>query len=314
MQYTGEGQFNGEDLHGFPSIGPLAHNIQGLVMGCKAIMSSLSYELDPCTPPIPFSEEKYKKLEGKKLQFGYYISNGFFTPVPSSTRAVEDTIAALKRDGHDVELWDVSRHINKIVAKYLKTLSADGGETMNRMVRDDATDEAIGEIMLLLKIPTYLLKVIAAIIRPFSPSMALTLTNTEPIDSVIEWWDHVSGIYQIRRKIMDEWKSSGFDAIISPGMGVTPLPLYECKNVTGHIFYTAFYNLLDVPAGSLPVTTITKKDIESPYPLRDLWHRAAHNAMKGSEGLTVNIQVATLPYQDEMCLQIMQTVETAVRK
>ena len=296
------------------SIGSLAQDLQGLVLGCKAVMLPLSYEMDLYTPPIPFREEMYNKLKGKKLKFGYYIDNGFFTPVPPMARAVKDTIAALKQDGHEVELWDISPYINEIVILWTKTVFADNGDTVRRMVQGDATDDAVQQLVQLLNTPRCILKLIAAIVRPFWPSMALVFANLEPINSVIDWWDHVEGVYEIRRKIVSDFESRKFDALISPGMGITPVPLYEFKNVLGHMFYTGFYNVLNWPAGTLPVTTIRKEDLEAPYPVRDLWHKAARNAMEGSEGLPANVQVVTLPYQDEICLQVMQTVQTAVQK
>ena len=36
--------------------------------------------------------------------------------------------------------------------------------------------------------------------------------------------------------------------------------------------------------------------------------------MKGSEGLPVNVQVAALPWQEEMVLRVMKEIENGVRK
>lgn len=34
--------------------------------------------------------------------------------------------------------------------------------------------------------------------------------------------------------------------------------------------------------------------------------------MKGTEGLPVNVQVAALPWQEELCLRIMKDIEQAL--
>ena len=39
---------------------------------------------------------------------------------------------------------------------------------------------------------------------------------------------------------------------------------------------------------------------------------AAAKALEGAEGLPVNVQIATLPYEDELCLRLMEELEAAL--
>ncbi len=253
-------------------------------------------------------------MKGKKLKFGYYVDNGFFTAVPPMMRGVKDTIAALEKEGHDVEMWDISQYITDVVVDFCKVLFGDGGGRLSRMVKDDATDDAMQQMMFMLNMRACIKKLVAWMIRPIMPSMALMVANMVGIDSVIGWWDHVEEVSKLRRKVVADWESRGFDAVISPGFALPAIPLYESKKIIGALSYTAIYNLLNFPAGSMPVGSIEKKDTLAPYPVKDLWHLAAKNALRGSEGLPVNIQVATLPYEDEKCLHIMEVVDKAVKK
>ena len=74
------------------------------------------------------------------------------------------------------------------------------------------------------------------------------------------------------------------------------------------------YNVLNFPAGSLPVTKVTSDDVikMADYPTHDRTHRMIKRGMKGSEGLIVNVQVATLPWEEELCLRVMKELEEAV--
>ena len=36
-------------------------------------------------------------------------------------------------------------------------------------------------------------------------------------------------------------------------------------------------------------------------------------AMQGIEGLPINVQVVTLPWQEELCLRIMKDIETGIK-
>ena len=71
------------------------------------------------------------------------------------------------------------------------------------------------------------------------------------------------------------------------------------------------YNLLDFPAGSLPVTKVTADDVikMADYPTHDHAHRMIKRGQKGTEGLAVNVQVVTLPWQEELCLRVMKDIE-----
>ena len=44
----------------------------------------------------------------------------------------------------------------------------------------------------------------------------------------------------------------------------------------------------------------------------DSYDRAAQKEMEGAKGLPVGVQVACLPYRDEMALRIMKEVETEI--
>ncbi len=292
----------------------MARDLHGLVVGTRAIMTPQLYDLDRYVAPVPFREDKYNELKGKKLKIAYFVDNGFFTAVPPMVRGVKDTLAALEKEGHDVELWDISPYMNDIIVDFIKIFFGDGGGVMNRMIKDDATDDALKMMLFVLNIRAPIKKLIAAMIKPFMPSMALMARNMVGIDSVLGWWDHIEAVTELRRKVVADFQSKGYDAVISPGIGHLAMPLYQAKKVFGAITYTAIYNLLNFPAGSMPVSTINKADTEAPYPVKDLWHLAAKNALRGSEGLPVNVQVATLPYEDEKCLYIMGVVDEAVKK
>ena len=294
--------------------GPLARDVESLVIGTKAMLSPAACELDLYTPPIPFRETEYNAFKGKKLKIGYFFDTEIFTPVPPMVRAVKDTVRALEKDGHEVELWKMTEDRHQLMLMYPKTLFADGGDTIRHMLQDDATDDAVGQLMLMLNLRKSVKKLISFLLKPFWETLSIILRELAGLDSVIEWWDHVEKIQDLRRKVVLDWEKNGFDAVIAPGSGTTPMPLYETKNVLGSVIYTSCINIFNFPAGSMPVTTVRKEDIDAPYPAKDLFHSAARKAMKGSEGLPMNIQVVTLPYQEEKCLRIMQIVDKAVKK
>ena len=75
------------------------------------------------------------------------------------------------------------------------------------------------------------------------------------------------------------------------------------------------YNVLNFPAGSLPVTKVTADDVikMADYPTHDHTHRMIKKGMDGTEGLIVNVQVATLPWEEELCLRVMKELEDVLK-
>merc|ERR1711964_860415 len=104
------------------------------------------------------------------------------------------------------------------------------------------------------------------------------------------------------------------DAIILPS---TPIP--AIKHNLGKTLWTAMSymmvgNLLDAPAGVVPIRTTHANDVHYPrseLPRRqwDSIHRCAHYSMIDSDQLPIGIQVLTKPFEDERCLRIMKELQ-----
>jgi len=112
------------------------------------------------------------------------------------------------------------------------------------------------------------------------------------------------------------WLSMGFDAVISPAGCLPAVPhklSSELPTLNSHFMV---YNILDFPAGVLPVRLVQAEDIkEDKAPrtaARDRMSEFMRLAQIGSVGLPVGVQVAALPNRDELCLQVMETIERSI--
>lgn len=79
--------------------------------------------------------------------------------------------------------------------------------------------------------------------------------------------------------------------------------------------YYARFNLLGWPAGVVPVTTVQAAETtrESRGPKDSLERRAAAIQAK-SEGLPVGVQVATMLWQEDTLLDVMQCIEDGAKE
>ena len=98
------------------------------------------------------------------------------------------------------------------------------------------------------------------------------------------------------------------------------LPAYR-HGQAGHLFhscsYTFLFNVLHVPAGVVPVTTV--REDEQHYEDGGIHRREriiamAQEACRGSAGLPIGVQLIGWPNDDERVLRVMKELEEAIGK
>ena len=89
----------------------------------------------------------------------------------------------------------------------------------------------------------------------FMPRMHKTVKKQGMI-STEEYFKHKSKIDKLQKSFIQWWNSLNLDHIITPGFGCQSCP----NELTGqHAFagiYTNIWNILNLPAGALPVTVV----------------------------------------------------------
>lgn len=294
--------------------GPMARDVDSLVTAMKAICVPEMSILDPLVPYKPFNTEVFESKE--KLKIGFYLQDGFFHAVPAMERGVLEAKEILERHGHEVVEWDFPNRGLKAILTFGKAVFGDGGSEVMGLMQGDTTDSAMRTLATMLSLPYSLKKLVMFTVSLIYPNMAVVGQSSTELHSVSDWWKFMQSTQQFRQNVLEDWRNKGLDAVISPGFACPALPVNYAAFASGAISYTTLYNALNFPAGSVPVTMVTAKDVKKmkDYPLKDLWHRTVKKGMKGSEGLPVNIQVAALPWQEEMVLRIMKEIENSLKK
>jgi fatty acid amide hydrolase len=104
----------------------------------------------------------------------------------------------------------------------------------------------------------------------------------------------------------------GCDALVCP---VSALPALRHGTAARLVLAAApclLANLLDLPAGAVPVTAVRADEESGRGPSRDPVLRAAADCDRGSRGLPVGVQVIGCPGRDEATvLAVMAAIEAA---
>ncbi|KAJ8418596.1 hypothetical protein AAFF_G00000950 [Aldrovandia affinis] len=297
------------------SLGPLARDVDSLALCMKALLCEDMFSLDPTVPPIPFNEQEY--LSSRPLRIGYYEDDGYQLPSPSMRRALWEIKELLERAGHTLVSFTPPKMDYVMDQLLIKGVLADGGTTLLSNLKEGPTDPCLQPQTVTYNLPHMIKKIISFLLRPIYPRMAMAIGSTCGVSSVSDLWRQHTQVEEYCYHFIAEWRKRELDVLLSPMLG----PAFNfryCGKLTCALNFTMLYNLLDFPAGAVPVSTVTAEDEEElknyKGNFRDLWDRFFKKAVTGCQGLPVAVQCIALPWKDELCLRFMKEVEQLVRE
>nr|XP_039261917.1 fatty-acid amide hydrolase 1-like [Styela clava] len=269
------------------TVGPMARDVDTIVMAMRALCCDKMFELDPHVIPVKFRDEMYNNK--KPLRIGYFYDNGYVKPVPACQRVVKMAKEALEKAGHTLVSYTVP-DIEDIM-----DAASTGLWTMPWIVR----------------------KIYAFLLSLKSPRMAKDLMayGGGGDTSTYNLWQVRMKIEMYKAKFWSEWREKyKIDAVICP-----TYPLVACKkgnlvNTTGLMTYTVLFNTVNGPAGTVPVSKVTQKDIDDLKDFQghygDDWDEHNKKATLQSINMPIGVQCASYPFKEEVCLRLMKEVET----
>ncbi|XP_069498369.1 vitamin D3 hydroxylase-associated protein-like isoform X2 [Ambystoma mexicanum] len=295
--------------------GPMARDVDSLVLFMKALLCEDMFHLDPTVPPVPFNDEVYSSK--RPLRIGYYDADGYFLPTPSARRAVQDTKALLEGAGHELIIFNPPRTEYAINELCIRGFFADGGSTLTEKFDVDIIDPHLQQQMTFWKLPTLAKRMMSFFMKPMYPRIANHMNAHCGVGSVKEFWKHNTAVKEYTKEYTKEWKKLNLDVLLCPMLG----PAFNV-GTPGKLFagfsFTMLFNILNFPTGVMPVTTVTAEDEEELKQYKgyfdDPWDKEVIKGVEGGVGLPVGVQCVALPWQEELCLRLMKEVEKVTRR
>ncbi|CAJ1060400.1 LOW QUALITY PROTEIN: fatty-acid amide hydrolase 1 [Xyrichtys novacula] len=295
--------------------GPMARDVDSLALCMQAMLNDDMFTLDPSVPPMPFNMQIYRSA--KPLRIGYLENDGFCQPSPSMARAVREVKVLLEKAGHTLVPFSLQKVSQSFYELVVRGVAADGATSVIEKLEGSPLDPTIRTQVYPMYLPVWLRKVIAFLLKPLSPRSSAMLNAFCGVGSVADLWKQHVAVEDYVQETVADWRRCNLDALLYPVIGPAYNFYYCCKN-TQICSYTMLFNLLNFPAGVVPVSTVTAEDEEElkyyKGNYQDLWDKSFKEAVTGAEGLPVGVQCVTLPWQDELCLRFMKEVEELVKQ
>ncbi|CAM9972309.1 unnamed protein product, partial [Choristocarpus tenellus] len=83
-------------------VGPIANSVADLGLAMEALCSPAMWAGDPSLPRIPWDKGTLREGNGRPLKVGYFLTDHWFKPCRTVTRAVKETVEGLLSAGHEV--------------------------------------------------------------------------------------------------------------------------------------------------------------------------------------------------------------------
>eukprot|EP00933_Yihiella_yeosuensis_P009745 TRINITY_DN115849_c0_g1_i1.p1 TRINITY_DN115849_c0_g1~~TRINITY_DN115849_c0_g1_i1.p1 ORF type:complete len:322 (+),score=70.22 TRINITY_DN115849_c0_g1_i1:3-968(+) len=308
----------------------MARSVADCAVFFKTLVNSCEQRQDSTVVPLPFDDAAYMTGVGaleaprKKFRVGLIKSDGWFKPCAATQRALDEAASGLRSSGVEVVPLELPAAIDgwEVARLYYGLMAADGN-------MKGLTDALEGESMIPLYKELYKISNLPNFLRLFLRTTVLPIRNDLRKQrllgvtasgglSVRQYWKFAEGLQQLKKGYAELLQGKDLDALLLPVAALPALPHGASATLTPIFTYCMLANLLQWPAGAVPVTTVAENeakyhcDADLPENQRDSLARFARKAMDTAKGLPVGVQVVTPPFKDERCLHFMQLIEKTV--
>lgn len=290
-------------------IGPMARTTRDVALLFGALPSAAHAGHDPFVPPVPVLDPEQVDLS--ELRIGVYDDDGFMPPSAAVRRAVGEARAALSAAGAEIVEFSPPNARETVLA-FFAIASSDGGATVSAALGDEAVIRPLRMVWRIAKLPDAARRALGrtlGLLGEERTAALLAMLGRKPVERL---WQLTAERGELRRQEARAWKRAGIDALLCPAT-VTPAVQHGAsRDFSLGAAYTIRYNVLNLPAGVVPVTRVRPEETAL-GDARDRLDRRARSIDAGSAGLPVGVQVVARPFEEHVALALMAAIERAAR-
>jgi len=240
------------------AFGPMSPEV-GAIAECMAALTSAAHRPDVSVPPLPWNWSEY--ASSRPLRIGYYVADGFIAATPACARAVREACGMLSKRGHTVQVFQPPRAIEGLLL-FIKLLTADGGQAVSQALEDEVIDESLRAFVQGVRVSGSLYKgtLLPRLLHRKGKHRTADLLESQGRRSTRELWQAQA----LRMELATMWEralaAAGVDVLVTPAhVMLAPAPhVVASSGIT--LCYTQLFNVLDFPAGTVPVGHASAED------------------------------------------------------
>jgi fatty acid amide hydrolase len=142
--------------------------------------------------------------------------------------------------------------------------------------------------------------------------MARLVSRARPL-TADQFWQLTNQRKLFVQAFTNQFRAQGFDAVLCPPHGLPAMQHVKGFDLIAAASYSFLFNLLGWPAGTVSLTRVRTGEEGSRPDCRDQVSRQAQAVDRKSAGLPVGVQVAALPWREDVVLALMSALEADFR-
>lgn len=295
-----------------PQMGPMARTVDDLVLLFRAIEPTVIAAEDPEVVPLGLGDPDQVDVRG--LRVGFYDDDGFLSPATSMKRGVHEAMAHLERAGVTLVPYAPPRAAD-IYFLAVASFASDGLSHVRGALAGEPIIKPLALFERTSHLPGPARRATARALSLLGEERLARALETARERTSGELWDLFAERAELALAEQRAWQAARLDAVLCPAYA-TPAPQHGATgDFSAGATYTLRYNVLNLPAGVVPVTRVDRKgETLRPFERGDRVEKRAAKIEEGSEGLPVGVQVAARPYREDVVLALMKVIEAGARQ
>lgn len=294
-----------------PQPGPLARDVADLHLAMSVLAPTSAGSADTSSDALAYPTDL---PDVRGLRAAIQLDESFFRSAPAIRRALSEAAADLVAAGATIVDFRPPP-LAEAPRLFLGIMAADGGAWLRASLHGEDLDPRAAGLLKAGAIPNAVRPIVAGMMRLGGQRhMAFTIAAAR-VSRGAALERIVADVEAYRVAYARAMDAAMVDLVLTPPHALPALRhgAAEHLHVANAAAYATLYNVLGLPAGVVPVTTV-RADEESDRPAsRDKAERAALETERGSAGLPVGVQVAARAWREDLVLAAMAAIEAAVR-
>jgi len=270
-----------------PRMGFLAREVDDLARAFAVVAAGSSFE-----PLMRAADARRSDRSGGGLRIAWWDDAGPLEPSPAVRRAVHEAVSRLTQAGVETVRLDGSL-ATEAAWLHLALLSADGGADIRRLFAGTRPIQPVARLLRLAGLPMWLRPLIAGLSQAVGGGIeAEALRATGPRHGAA-----LESLHDRRTEFAKRFAAvaAPYDALVCPVSALPALPHGTAARLVLGAAPCLLANLLDLPAGTVPITRVGPDEEIGRARSRDRVAHAAAAADRDSCGLPVGVQVVGVP-------------------
>jgi fatty acid amide hydrolase len=288
--------------------GPMARTVADLALAFEALNPARLSAIDPRVPPLPWAS--HTDVDVSSLRVGYYTDDGMIPVSRAVARGVERARDLLRARGLTAVPF-TPPDVPGMMELYVKAVSADGIAALIAAVGDDPIDPSLQGLARVAKLSPRVRGALSRAAVLAGQDRSARLLDSLGEKPVSAFWALVDALRAYRHRLVEALDRAQLDIVLCPAYATPALPHGMSKNFTLASSPAMVWNVVQFPAGVVPVTRVRPEETTRPHP-RDLLERHAARVDAQSAGLPVGVQVVARPWRDHEALAVMAALEAAL--